>query len=390
MVLFASGYVLGQSKSAPLQLFGPRVSVPAGAEESIRPLLESWELLHEKYFDQPLDDDILFEAATEGMLAALGDPNTRYLSPEQEQLARAAQQGSIEGIGAEVTEQDGAIAIVAPYEGSPAEAAGLRPGDILREANGVDLAGMSVIEAAALVRGPAGTEVRLLIERAGELMEVSVTRDVIRVASVRGEILDEGLAYVRLSRFGSSTAEELQESLSDLLAGQPTGLILDLRGNPGGNLNAVVDIADQFLDDGLILTQRYGDGREVDYESGADGLAQEIPLVVLIDEGSASASEVLAGAIRDRHRGALVGDVSFGKGTVQNWERLSNGGGLRLTISRWLTPNGDWVHESGLAPDVLVPRAETLSETEIDNQLQEAINYLLDKPLIEASKDITE
>lgn len=364
--------------------------MPAGAEEGIRPLLESWELLHEKYFDQPLDDELLFEAAIDGMLAALGDPNTRYLSPEQEKAAREAQQGSIEGIGAEVTEQDGAIVIVAPYEGSPAEAAGLQQGDILRQADGVDLADMSVFEAASLVRGPAGTEVRLLIERAGELMEVAVTRDVIRVPSVRGEILNEGLAYVRLSRFGNSTAEELEELLAELLAKQPKGLILDLRGNPGGNLNAVVDIADQFLDDGLILTQRYGDGREREYEAGTDGLAQEIPLVVLIDEGSASASEVLAGAIRDRDRGVLVGAVSFGKGTVQNWERLSNGGGLRLTIARWLTPNGDWVHKSGLEPDILISLAETLSETEIDSQLQEAINYLLGKPLIEATEDSVE
>ena len=364
--------------------------MPAGAEDSIRPLLESWQLLHEKFFDQPLDDAMLFEAAIDGMLASLNDPNTRYLAPEQEKAARAAQQGSIEGIGAEVTEQDGAIVIVAPYEGSPAEAAGLQQGDIVREADGVDLADMSIFEAAALVRGPAGTDVRLLIERAGELMEVSVTRDVIRVPSVRGEILDEGLAYVRLSRFGNNTAEELQGSLADLLVGQPKGLILDLRGNPGGNLNAVVDIADQFLDDGLVLTQRFGDGREREYESGTDGLAQEIPLVVLIDEGSASASEVLAGAIRDRDRGLLVGAVSFGKGTVQNWERLSNGGGLRITISRWLTPNGDWVHESGLDPDVLIPLSEIQSETGIDNQLRVAINYLLDKPLIKASEDTIE
>jgi carboxyl-terminal processing protease len=240
-----------------------------------------------------------------------------------------------------------------------------------------------VAEAAALVRGPAGTEVRLLIERSGEFIEVTVTRDVIRVLSVRGEILDEGLVYVRLSRFGNQTAKELEESLETLLASEPDGIILDLRGNPGGSLNAVVEVADQFLDQGLILTQRYGNGREREYVADEKGLAQEIALVVLIDEGSASASEVLAGAIRDSERGILVGVTSFGKGTVQDWQRLSNGGGLRLTTARWLTPSGDWVHESGLEADITVALADSQSDSEVDSQLQQAINYLLGRPVVE-------
>ncbi|UCG25477.1 MAG: S41 family peptidase [Chloroflexota bacterium] len=387
LLLFSGGYVLGQSSLAPIYIFGPALQIPSGSEQFLRPFVESWQLLHDEYFDQPLDDDSLLEGALDGMLGTLGDPNTRYLSPEQEEAARQAQQGNLEGIGAEVTEQDGAIVIVAPFEGSPAEAAGLKPGDILLKADDEDLSDMSVAEAAALVRGPAGTQVRLVLERSGEMIEVTVTRDVIRVPSVRGEILDDGLIYVRLSRFGNQTARELEETLDSLLAGQPIGMILDLRGNPGGSLNAVVEVADQFLDQGLILTQRYGDGRERVFEADEKGLAQDIGLVVLIDEGSASASEVLAGAIRDSERGVLLGATSFGKGTVQDWQRLSNGGGLRLTTARWLTPSGDWVHESGLDADIPIAVADSEGDSDVDVQLQQAINYLLGKPLVETSVD---
>ena len=389
LLLFSAGYLLGQSSLAPVRVFGPTLHIPSGSEQFLRPFVESWQLLHDQYFDQPLDDDSLLEGALDGMLGTLGDPNTRYLTPEQEKAARQAQQGKLEGIGAEVTEQDGAIVVVAPYEGSPAEEAGLRPGDILLKANDEDLTDMSVAEAAALVRGPAGTEVRLLIERSGELIEVTVTRDVIRVPSVRAEKLDEGLVYVRLSRFRNQTAKELEEALDSLLTSEPDGLILDLRGNPGGSLNAVVEVADQFLDEGLILTQRFGDGREKEFEADDEGLAQDIALVVLIDEGSASASEVLAGAIRDSQRGTLVGTTSFGKGTVQDWQRLSNGGGLRLTTARWLTPSGNWVHESGLEADVLVSVADSRGDSEVDIQLQQAINYLLGRPVVETPEDET-
>jgi carboxyl-terminal processing protease len=389
LLLFSGGYLLGQSSLAPIEVFGPSLHIPSGSEPFFHPFLESWQLLHDQYFDQPLNDDLLLEGALDGMLGTLDDPNTLYLSPEQEEAARQAQQGNIEGIGAEVTEQDGAIVIVAPFEGSPADAAGIKPGDILRKANDQDLADMSVAEAAALVRGPAGSEVRLLIERAGEFIEVTVVRDVIRVLSVRGQILDEGLAYIRLSRFGNQTAKELEESLGSLLADAPDGLILDLRGNPGGSLNAVVEVADQFLDHGLILTQHYGDGRERAYKADEKGLAQDIALAVLIDEGSASASEVLAGAIRDSERGILIGATSFGKGTVQDWQGLSNGGGIRLTTARWLTPSGNWVHENGLDADIPVAVADGQSDSEIDSQLQQAINYLLGRPVVETPEDQT-
>ncbi|MFZ0547955.1 MAG: S41 family peptidase, partial [Candidatus Promineifilaceae bacterium] len=288
-LLFGGGYILGQSSYAPFVFFGPSNSTPKEATTAFEPFWESWRLLHNEFYDQPLDDTQLAEGAIQGMLATLGDSHTIYLSPDQETAARNTMQGEIEGIGAEVTEgEDGTVVIVSPYEGSPAEDAGLQPGDIILEADGTVLTGMPVGEAAALVRGPSGTVVKLTIERDGETFEVEVTRGVIRVSSVRGEMLENNIAYVRLSRFGDHSAEEMDQVLTDLIAQKPSGLILDLRGNPGGALETAVGIADEFLPDGLILTEHFGNGTDKNFDSTSEGVAEDIPLVVLIDEGSAS------------------------------------------------------------------------------------------------------
>jgi carboxyl-terminal processing protease len=189
---------------------------------------------------------------------------------------------------------------------------------------------------------------------------------------------------VRLSHFGTRTTEELQEVLSELLAEEPAGMILDLRRNPGGGLGTVVDIADEFLPEGTVLIQEFANGVEREYNATNKGNAEELPLVVLIDEGSASASEVLAGAIQDRKRGVLIGQTSFGKGTVQTWQELSNGGGVRITFARWLTPDELWVHEEGLQPDIAVQLPEFEEGVEFnDTQLQAAIDYLLGNQVID-------
>jgi carboxyl-terminal processing protease len=382
---FIVGYVYGQSAYAPLQVFGPASMTPSDAQAAFRPFWETWQLVNDEYFDQPLDDRKLAEGAIEGMLSTLGDPNTRYLSPDQEQAARETMDGSFEGIGAVVTSEDGRLTIIAAYEGSPAQAAGLKGGDVLLSADGVSLAGMDTSEAAALIQGPAGTSVKLLVERNGEQFTVAVTRDVIQVPSAQGEMLEDNIAYLQLSRFANNTSEELNSELEKLMANDPVGLILDLRNNPGGNLTTAVDVADQFLGSGPVLTERFGNGRERVYDATPTGLAQDIPLVVLIDGGSASASEVLAGAIRDRDRGILIGDTSYGKGTVQTWQRLSNGGGVRITIARWLTPDGTWVHEAGLQPDYTVTRGAGEEVEQTDAQLQAAIDYIEGKPVIESA-----
>jgi carboxyl-terminal processing protease len=227
------------------------------------------------------------------------------------------------------------------------------------------------------VRGPEGTAVTLLIERNGEQFEVEIIRARIQIDSVRSEMLEDGVAYVRINRFGERTNSELEAALTNLLDQDPIGLIVDVRRNPGGGLDSALDVADQFLPGGTILIERFGDGRERIFEATSNGLALDIPLVVLIDEGSASASEVLAGAIRDQGRGILIGETTFGKGTVQSWQPLSNGGGVRITIARWLTPNDTWIDQTGLEPDITVslPEVEAFEDF-VDTQLETAVDYL--------------
>ena len=381
VAIFIGGYLLGQSQFAPLQLSGAASSTPAEVREEFEPFWEIYSLVQREFFDQAIDDTALVEGAINGLLETLEDPNTRYLTPVDQSSDAERMEGEFQGIGAEVTSDEGAITIVAPFEGSPAAAAGLRTGDILRAADGVDLTDMDVGEAAGLVRGPAGTTVLLTIERDGELFDIEITRDRILLPSVRSELLEDNIAYLRISRFINTTADDVNTQLEELMAQEPDGLIIDVRSNPGGSLGAVVNIADQFVDEGIILTERYGNGEVRVHRSDNDGLAQDIPIVVLIDQGSASASEVLSGALRDRGRAVLIGQTSFGKGTVQGVFVLSNGGGARITVARWLTPDETWVHGEGLDPDYFIPLPDIsdLAEDEEaqDTQLQAAIDYLL-------------
>lgn len=377
VILFAASYMMGASNWPLSQLGLASSRVPPEAEEVFDPFWEVWNLVNSQYFDQPLEAENLMEGAIEGMLARLDDPNTRYLEPAVEESARDSMEGEIQGIGVLVEMVDEQITVVSPFEGSPAERAGIRPGDVLLEADGVDLVGMDLSEAASLIRGPAGTEVQLVILRGEETIDFSVTRDVVEIPSVRGEMLEGSLAYVRLSRFGNRTPEELSDVLEDLLSHNPRGMILDLRNNPGGGLDSSVEIADAFLEEGVVLIEEFGTGRERVFRSSDSGMAEDIPLVVLINEGSASASEVLAGAIRDQERGVLIGSTTFGKGTVQTWHALSNGGGVRITTARWITPDGVWVNETGIMPDVVVPSPESPpADLSDDAQLQAAIEQL--------------
>jgi len=381
-LIFNAGYLFGQSPWAPISTFAGS-NVSKETETAFAPMWEVLALVQSRYYTQPLDNDQLAEGAINGMITALDDPYSRYLSPQDEAAERDSMAGELQGIGVEVTSENDLITVISPIDGSPAEAAGLLPGDVLLEADGIDLTGMNTLEAAMVVRGPAGTAVSLVILRDGETIDFEVIRDIIKISSVRGEMLADNIAYVRLSQFGNDTAVELQKLLDELNVQEPAGLIVDVRRNPGGSLDTVVDIADEFLPAGIVLRQQFGDGQERQFKSTKNGLAEEIPLVILIDEGSASASEVLAGAIQDRERGILIGQPSFGKGTVQTWHQLSNDGGLRITIARWLTPNELWVQGDGLQPDISIalPEIETLDEFE-DLQLQAAIDYLLGKELI--------
>lgn len=363
---------------------GAQSSVEAGTPEDLdelfQPFWQAWEVVHEQYVDQPLDDEAMMRGAIDGMLGALDDQHTSYMPPEQLELANLQLSGEeeYEGIGAWVDPRREYLTIVSPMPGSPAEKAGLRPGDQIIAVDGEDMTGVDGELVRQEVIGPEGTTVRLTILREGvSPFDVTVERASINVPTVEYRMLEDGIAYIRLYTFGDPTVPELRKALQQQLQDDPSGLILDLRGNAGGFLNTAVDVASQFIADGIILYEEYGDRSPTTYEAKPGGLATEIPIVVLINAGSASASEIVAGAIQDHERGILVGETSFGKGSVQTWTTLvNNQGGIRVTIARWLTPSGDTIHEVGLEPDVVVEFTEEDFDEGTDPQLDKAIELL--------------
>jgi carboxyl-terminal processing protease len=265
--------------------------------------------------------------------------------------------------------------------GSPAEAVGLMPGDQVMAVDGDDMAGIDGSLVIRRILGPAGTEVILTIRREGvaEMMDFEITRAKITLTSVNSEMLENDIAYVQLNDFGIRTTQEFRDALEELISGDTRGLILDLRGNPGGLLSTSIEVTSEFLAEGIVLTERFGDGNTQVYEVEPGGIATDIPLVVLVNGGSASASEIVAGAIQDTERGILIGETTFGKGSVQIWTPLSNeSGAIRVTIARWYTPNDRQIAEIGLTPDIEVLFTEEDMEAGIDPQLDKAIEILME------------
>lgn len=329
---------------------------PSDLETLFQPFWETWQIVHDQYVDQPVDDTAMMRGAIRGMLESLGDQHTSYMDPDQYQQANIPLNGEYEGIGAWVDPNAEYLTIVSPMPDSPAEKAGLEPGDEIIAVDGEDMTGIDGNLVIRRVLGPAGTQVTLTIRRDGvpKPFDVTITRAKITVPSVDYRMIEgENIAYVQLFDFGQSTSEDLHKALKELLAQNPDGLILDLRNNGGGYLQTAIEVASEFIDSGVVMYEQYGDGSRQTYEATGHGLATDIPMVVLVNEGSASASEIVAGALQDHKRAPLVGTITFGKGSVQNWIPLSNDqGAVRVTIARWLTPDERTIHEIGLTPDV--------------------------------------
>ncbi len=343
-------------------------------------LYEAWDLIEEDFDGDNPDKEALIQALIAGSIEALDDDYTRYIAPDVAARMREDMGGSVSGIGAFVRETDsGLFEITTPMEGQPAEIAGLLPGDLVLEVDGEDVTDLTFDEVILMVRGPEGTDVTLGIGREGEgeILEFTITRTRFEVPVVEHEMLDDGIAYVKLIEFNSVASEKMTEALDELLAQNPYGLILDLRNNPGGYLNQSIDIADMFLPKGEVLHERNRQGLDETFRSGNGDMAEEIPLVVLINGGSASASEIVAGAIQDRGRGVLIGETSFGKGSVQTVNYLSDGAELRVTIARWYTPDNNSINGEGITPDIEVERTLEDYENELDPQLERAIEELL-------------
>jgi carboxyl-terminal processing protease len=351
-------------------------------EELFIPFWETWDIVHEQYIDQPVDDTAMMRGAISGMLDALGDEHTSYMDPNQYHQANIPMEGEYEGIGAWVDTTSEYLTIISPMPDSPAEEAGLLPGDKVIMINGEDMTGIDGSLVIRKVLGPAGSEVVLTIRREGELesFDVTIIREKITVPSVDSEILDGNIGYVQIFTFGEDTITELKENLEDILGQDPVGLIVDLRNNGGGYLLTAVEVSSEFISAGdVVLYEDYGTDEDLEeFKAYKGGLATKIPLVLLINQGAASASEIVAGAIQDHERGPLVGETTFGKGSVQNWIELSdNQGAVRVTIARWLTPDKRQIHGEGLTPDYQVEFTEEDFLNELDPQLDKAIEVLL-------------
>lgn len=381
----SAGFVAGGVVGAPLFRNAPSVAAPAPSaspadrEALLAAFWEAWDIVHQNYVDQPLDDKKLLQGAIRGMVEAVGDPYTAYTTPEEAELLNTSLTGELQGIGAQVEQAGDMLRIVSPMPGSPAEAAGVLPDDLIVAVDDEPLAGLSQTEMVLRVRGPAGSTVKLTVKRAGEneFLEFNIVRARITIPSVESKMLDGNVGYIKINDFGQNTARDFRDQLRTLLSQRPVGLVLDLRNNPGGYLNTAVDIASQFIGEGVILREQFGNGSEDTYPARPGGLALDIPLVVLINKGSASASEIVAGAIQDRGRGTLVGETSFGKGSVQRPQSLSNNQGeVRVTIARWLTPNGRQINKVGIEPDVVVELTRADREAKRDPQLERAVELL--------------
>ena len=357
-LVFSGGYALGTGA----------LTSPDQGLDSVE---EAWHIIFSDYVDKDkLSTTTLSQAAIKGMVEVLDDPYTSYLDAETYQLGLSSLEGKFEGIGAHVTVKDNQLMIIAPIAGSPAAKAGIKAGDKILEINGRSTAEMSLAEAVLIIRGPKGTSVRLLVLHQDETEpeEIEIVRAEIDVPSVQFEMKGD-IAYLKISSFSKRTSEELSPVLEGITREAATGIILDLRSNPGGLLQAVVDVASHFLKQGVVVSVVDSQGKHTALAVKPNRVATDLPLVVLVDGYTASGGEVLAGALQDYTRAVIAGTKTFGKGSVNVLRQLKDGSGLSITTARWLTPNGRLIEGEGLSPDYELELAG-------EDAIQWAMDYL--------------
>jgi carboxyl-terminal processing protease len=376
-LVFVIGYVFGtQSNVLRAQSL---TSQPPEAEEAFAPFWQVYNLIQADYIDE-VDQTTLIEGAIDGMVNSLGDQFSGYMNPDVFAEANQELEGEISGIGVVIrtNEETTEIEVVGILENTPAQAAGIQVGDVFAEVEGKDMTGVNQAELATLVRGPEGTNVTIMMRRGDELIEFVITRATIEVPNVESEMLEDNIGYVKLNQFSDDARIDMENAINEFNDGDLDGLIIDFRGNGGGYLTSAIDVASLLVNEGLVVTEEFGDGEQTTFNANGDALTLNVPIVLLVDETSASASELVAGAWQDTEEATIMGEQTFGKGTVQTWHALVNGGGVRLTIARWLTPEGNWIHGNGITPDIEVDwDPATQEEAENDLQLQQAINHLL-------------
>jgi carboxyl-terminal processing protease len=339
-----------------------------------------WESLKDSFYKQPISDRQAFYGAVRGIVSSVHDPYTVFFDPSEAEEFNKELEGKFEGIGAEIGIKHDRLTIIAPLPESPAEKAGLRPGDIIFAIDDKDTSNISTEEAVTLIRGVSGTKVVLTILSAGasDAREVAVTRGeiIIKTVTVKKVGINKDIAYIRIFSFNEDTSRDFKKAVQTILANRPKALILDLRSNPGGFLDSAVDTASYWIREGAIVRERFSDQSEDTYSSLGFGKFKDIKTIVLVNQGSASASEIVAGALQDAKKATILGEQTFGKGSVQDYSSLKDGSALKITIAEWLTPNGRSINFEGITPDIIIPFSNDDFNKDIDPQLDKAIELL--------------
>lgn len=387
LVFFASGVVVGRSlpgfPRVPFEQFFPQFLTQHGVQQSDwRTFERVWDAVHEKFVDGQIDDRRLLSGALAGLVRGLGDPYSLYLDAEDAEKFQAEIEGSFSGIGAEIGIKSDSLVIIAPLPASPAERAGLKPRDHILRIDDADADTLNLDEAVHRIRGEAGSSVTLVILSDGgtEPETVKIVRERITVESVREErrTTESGKAIVilRIASFTEKTDEAFAAQLQKVLLKPPEGIILDLRNNPGGYLTAATAIAAEFVGKEPIVIEEFAGNRREIIPGDREARVPNVPVIILINEGTASAAEILAGALQDYDRATVIGEKSFGKGSVQDYERFADGSSLKLTTARWLTPKGRSIEKEGIVPDVPIPLTNEDADADRDPQLDAALMRL--------------
>ena len=353
---------------------------------------EVWDTLHEKYVDKEnIKEKELFYGSLEGMVEAMGDPYTTFMNPkEAKEFQESMSETSFEGIGAEISIRDNMLTVVAPLDGRPADKAGLQPGDKILAIDGTSTANISLDEAVQRIRGEKGTDVTLTIARDSfeAPQDISVTRGKIVVESVRTKMKD-GVYVIEITNFKNNTVGLFHEAVREALKKDPEGIVLDVRNNPGGYLQGAVAVASEWVENGNVVIEDFGNGEKKEYEAEGRARLKDYNTTVLINKGSASASEIVAGALQDHGEATIVGEQSFGKGSVQTLERFSNNASVKISVARWLTPDGSTIEGEGITPDVKVKMTEEDYKEVNDPQLKRAIKIIKNPSLPKEDEEAT-
>ncbi len=338
-----------------------------------------WNTLEEDYVDRDkINEKELFYGAIRGMVAALGDPYTVYMDPKIAQEFEDDLAGTFEGIGAEIGIRDDTLTIIAPLDDMPAQKAGLKSGDKVYAINDESTAGITIDEAVRKIRGPKGTKVVLTISEDGleEIKDVEIIRDTIVIKSIKTELRSDNIFVIKITNFNDDTLTLFNNAVMEVLEKNPKGIILDLRNNPGGYLDTAIEISSEWVESGIIVTEQFSEDKKTEHLSRGRARLKDYETVILVNQGSASASEIVSGALRDNGEAVIVGEKTFGKGSVQSLREFSDGSSVKITVAKWLTPNGDCINDKGIEPDYEVDLTVDDYKENKDPQMDKALEIL--------------